>query len=90
LSVSVPAGLWGLWSAPPRRPAPGRPIYALVPWAANNTERHNPGDRFADDPAFAVHEGGKLKVCPIRPIRSIDDLALTYLSLTGLSASREH
>jgi malate dehydrogenase (oxaloacetate-decarboxylating) len=61
-----------------------------VPWAANNTERHNPGDRFADDPAFAVHEGGKLKVCPTRPIRSIDDLALTYLSLTGLSASREH
>jgi malate dehydrogenase (oxaloacetate-decarboxylating) len=35
-------------------------------------------DRFADDPAFAVHEGGKLEVRPTRSISSIDDLALTY------------
>src|ERR671933_2823475 len=35
-------------------------------------------DRFADDPAFAVHEGGKLRVQPTRPITSIGDLALTY------------
>jgi malate dehydrogenase (oxaloacetate-decarboxylating) len=35
-------------------------------------------DRFADDPAFAVHEGGKLTVTPNRPITSIADLALTY------------
>src|SRR4051812_50048642 len=35
-------------------------------------------DRFADDPAFAVHEGGKLSVVPTRPINSIADLALTY------------
>ena len=35
-------------------------------------------DRFADDPAFAVHEGGKLTVTPTRPITSIADLALTY------------
>jgi malate dehydrogenase (oxaloacetate-decarboxylating) len=35
-------------------------------------------DRFADDPAFAVHEGGKLEVRPIRSITSIADLALTY------------
>ncbi|MCV2488724.1 NADP-dependent malic enzyme [Geodermatophilus sp. YIM 151500] len=35
-------------------------------------------DRFADDPAFAVHEDGKLVVRPTRPITSIDDLALTY------------
>jgi malate dehydrogenase (oxaloacetate-decarboxylating) len=35
-------------------------------------------DRFADDPAFAVHEGGKLAVRATRPIGSIDDLALTY------------
>jgi malate dehydrogenase (oxaloacetate-decarboxylating) len=35
-------------------------------------------DRFADDPAFAVHEGGKLAVRATRPIDSIDDLALTY------------
>jgi malate dehydrogenase (oxaloacetate-decarboxylating) len=44
----------------------------------NHTEQHDPADRFADDPAFAAHEGGKLKVRPTRPIRSIDDLALTY------------
>jgi malate dehydrogenase (oxaloacetate-decarboxylating) len=35
-------------------------------------------DRFADDPAFAVHEGGKLEVRPTRRITSIADLALTY------------
>src|SRR3982751_2921163 len=35
-------------------------------------------DRFAADPAFAVHEGGKLVVRPTRPIESIADLALTY------------
>jgi malate dehydrogenase (oxaloacetate-decarboxylating) len=35
-------------------------------------------DRFADDPAFAVHEGGKLQVRPTRGIHSIADLALTY------------
>ena len=35
-------------------------------------------DRFADDPAFAVHEGGKLTVRGTRPITSIADLALTY------------
>ncbi len=35
-------------------------------------------DRFADDPAFAVHEGGKLTVRGTRPINSIADLALTY------------
>ena len=35
-------------------------------------------DRFADDPAFAVHEGGKLSVRTKGPITSIADLALTY------------
>jgi malate dehydrogenase (oxaloacetate-decarboxylating) len=35
-------------------------------------------DRFADDPAFAVHEGGKLQIRPTRGITSIADLALTY------------
>src|SRR4051794_35714197 len=35
-------------------------------------------DRFGDDPAFAVHEGGKLEVRPNRSITSIADLALTY------------
>jgi malate dehydrogenase (oxaloacetate-decarboxylating) len=35
-------------------------------------------DRFAADPAFAVHEGGKLVVRPTRAIGSIEDLALTY------------
>ncbi|WNV74641.1 NADP-dependent malic enzyme [Geodermatophilus sp. DSM 44513] len=35
-------------------------------------------DRFADDPAFAVHEGGKLVVRPTRGIESVADLALTY------------
>jgi malate dehydrogenase (oxaloacetate-decarboxylating) len=38
----------------------------------------NPPERFADDPAFAVHEGGKLQVRPTRGIESIADLALTY------------
>jgi malate dehydrogenase (oxaloacetate-decarboxylating) len=35
-------------------------------------------DRFAADPVFAVHEGGKLQVRPTRPITSIADLALAY------------
>ncbi|MPQ99908.1 NAD-dependent malic enzyme [Modestobacter sp. I12A-02628] len=35
-------------------------------------------DRFADDPAFAVHAGGKLTVRPTRSITSLADLALTY------------
>ncbi|NEK57351.1 NADP-dependent malic enzyme [Geodermatophilus sabuli] len=35
-------------------------------------------DRFAADPAFAVHEGGKLVVRPTRPIATVADLALTY------------
>src|SRR4051794_41985972 len=35
-------------------------------------------DRFVDDPAFAVHEGGKLSVRAPRPIDSIAHLALTY------------
>lgn len=35
-------------------------------------------DRFASDPAFAVHEGGKLSVSSNRSIDSIADLALTY------------
>jgi malate dehydrogenase (oxaloacetate-decarboxylating) len=35
-------------------------------------------DRYAGDPAFAVHEGGKLEVRPTRRIASIEDLALTY------------
>jgi malate dehydrogenase (oxaloacetate-decarboxylating) len=43
---------------------------------APGTEQH--ADRFADDPAFAVHEGGKLSVIPTRSIDSIADLALTY------------
>src|SRR3712207_5059492 len=38
----------------------------------------DPADRFADDPAFAVHVDGKLKVSSTRPIESIDDLALVY------------
>jgi malate dehydrogenase (oxaloacetate-decarboxylating) len=40
--------------------------------------REHTADRFADDPAFAVHEGGKLSVTPTRSIDSIADLALTY------------
>ncbi|MGY1722378.1 NAD(P)-dependent malic enzyme [Blastococcus sp. SYSU DS0533] len=35
-------------------------------------------DRFAADPAFAVHEGGKLVVSSTRSIGSVADLALTY------------
>src|SRR4028118_2264258 len=36
-----------------------------------------PADRFSGDPAFAVHEGGKLVVRPTRAIGSIEELALT-------------
>jgi malate dehydrogenase (oxaloacetate-decarboxylating) len=51
-----------------------------APWAmgGNHGSERRPADRFADDPAFAVHEGGKLSVVPTRPINSIADLALTY------------
>ncbi|MGY1739982.1 MULTISPECIES: NAD(P)-dependent malic enzyme [unclassified Blastococcus] len=42
-----------------------------------NSDSQQP-DRFADDPAFAVHEGGKLVVRSTRAIGSIADLALTY------------
>jgi malate dehydrogenase (oxaloacetate-decarboxylating) len=45
------------------------------------------GDRFADDPAFAVHEGGKLTVTPTRSITSIADLALTYTPGVGRVSS---
>src|SRR5215210_7261304 len=47
---------------------------------SGNTGSEHAGttDRFADDPAFAVHEGGKLTVTPTRSIDSIADLALTY------------
>jgi malate dehydrogenase (oxaloacetate-decarboxylating) len=38
----------------------------------------DPAERFGHDPAFAVHVDGKLVVRPTRPIRSIEDLALTY------------
>jgi malate dehydrogenase (oxaloacetate-decarboxylating) len=41
-------------------------------------DRAEGADRFAGDPAFAVHEGGKLVVRPTRSITSTDDLALTY------------
>jgi len=41
-------------------------------------ENDHQTDRFADDPAFGVHEGGKLRVVPTRAIESIADLSLTY------------
>ncbi|MSW63589.1 MAG: NAD-dependent malic enzyme [Actinobacteria bacterium] len=46
----------------------------------SSTESVMPGstDRVADDPAFAVHEGGKLSVRTKGAITSIEDLALTY------------
>src|SRR4051794_41517533 len=45
---------------------------------STGTEHDSTADRFSDDPAFAVHEGGKLSVVPTRSIESIADLALTY------------
>src|ERR687890_1500922 len=45
---------------------------------STGSEHDQQPDRFADDPAFAVHEGGKLEVRPTRSITSIADLALTY------------
>jgi len=50
--------------------------YAPVSMGGNRGSEQS--DRFADDPAFAVHEGGKLSVTPTRSIDSIADLALTY------------
>jgi malate dehydrogenase (oxaloacetate-decarboxylating) len=52
--------------------------YAAVPMGGNHIDEGQRRDRFADDPAFAVHEGGKLTVVPTRSIESIADLALTY------------
>src|SRR3954463_6571290 len=48
---------------------------------------HDPPDRFADDPAFAVHVDGKLAVRSTRPITSIEDLALTYTPGVGRVSS---
>ena len=47
----------------------------------------DPADRFADDPAFAVHVDGKLAVRSTRPITSIEDLALTYTPGVGRVSS---
>jgi malate dehydrogenase (oxaloacetate-decarboxylating) len=60
-----------------------RPVYAAVSMGGTQdpeTSAPRPGspDRFAGDPAFAVHEGGKLAVRPTRSIDSVADLALTY------------
>ncbi|MGY1653049.1 NAD(P)-dependent malic enzyme [Geodermatophilus sp. SYSU D01119] len=46
--------------------------------AADRTPQAPAEDRFASDPAFGVHEGGKLVVRPTRGIGSREDLALTY------------
>jgi malate dehydrogenase (oxaloacetate-decarboxylating) len=47
----------------------------------------DPADRFAADPAFAVHVDGKLQVRSTRPITSIEDLALTYTPGVGRVSS---
>ncbi|WP_100501118.1 NAD(P)-dependent malic enzyme [Geodermatophilus chilensis] len=46
--------------------------------SAQQQQHDGTADRFADDPAFAAHEGGKLVVRPTRAIESTADLALTY------------
>ena len=51
------------------------------------TAPQDPADRFADDPAFAVHVDGKLVVRSTRPITSIEDLALTYTPGVGRVSS---
>ena len=51
------------------------------------TAAQDPADRFADDPAFAVHVDGKLVVRSTRPITSIEDLALTYTPGVGRVSS---
>ena len=69
-----------LWPRPGRLPryAAG-PVSDYAPVTMSTGTRHDStADRFADDPAFAVHEGGKLSVVPTRSISSIADLALTY------------
>jgi malate dehydrogenase (oxaloacetate-decarboxylating) len=54
------------------------PSGLLYPPVSMGSVQGGTPDRFADDPAFAVHEGGKLSVRPTRSIDSIADLALTY------------
>ena len=44
---------------------------------STGSEHADRADRFADDPAFAVHEGGKLSVVPTRSIDSIGRLPRT-------------
>ncbi len=75
-----------LWPRPGRLPAATRPDRRRSHRITLAVHGRQPGyrstsssaDRFADDPAFAVHEGGKLSVVPTRSIDSIADLALTY------------
>jgi malate dehydrogenase (oxaloacetate-decarboxylating) len=69
----------------PATPAPGGSGRArltapglLYPPVTMGSVQSGTPDRFVDDPAFAVHEGGKLSVRPTRSIDSIADLALTY------------
>jgi malate dehydrogenase (oxaloacetate-decarboxylating) len=54
----------------------GFPIHSAS--MGGNSTGEGTADRFSGDPAFAVHEGGKLSVTPTRSIDSIADLALTY------------
>ena len=51
---------------PPPPPADPAGDYAPVSMGGNQVPGQT--DRFADDPAFAVHEGGKLTVTPTRSI----------------------
>jgi malate dehydrogenase (oxaloacetate-decarboxylating) len=58
--------------------ADARSLRSVSMGANDASGQEHATDRFADDPAFAVHEGGKLSVSSNRSIESIADLALTY------------
>ncbi|MEO1058775.1 MAG: NAD-dependent malic enzyme, partial [Actinomycetota bacterium] len=53
----------------------------------STTDEHDRDDRalaaFVDDPAFALHRGGKIVVEPTAPIEGPDDLALAYTPGVG-------
>jgi malate dehydrogenase (oxaloacetate-decarboxylating) len=64
--------------APRGRGRSGRRLRSVSVDGIQQPEHAQDVDRFTADPAFAVHEGGKLVVAPTRSITSIADLALTY------------
>ena len=51
--------------------------------APRPTGDSDPQDPYADDPAFVLHQGGKIEVTPRAPIDGPEDLALAYTPGVG-------